>query len=117
MDGLYDTRRTRTPRPVPNQYPQIPQAWQTWLQQQYTQGGGTQQKPFNKFLSGLNQYFPMLGGIFGSGPPGTTGGTPAPAPSGIIPASALNSVDQRLQANLLTLAGGGDPYKGSKKKN
>jgi hypothetical protein len=118
MDGLYstlDTRRTRTPRVAPNQYPQIPQAWQSWLQSQY-QNSGANQKGFGKFLSGLNNFFPMFGGIFGANPPGTPGAGPAPAHNPSIPQSALDAVDTRLQANLLTLAGGGDPYAKQKKK-
>jgi hypothetical protein len=98
MNGLYA---------IFNQYlnsqPGGAQSWQSWLQSQQAN-----MKP--KMYQRLEKRF----GPFGT--PGAGGPTAPPNYSPVIPSQALKALDTKIQANLLTLAAGGDPYGKSKKK-
>jgi hypothetical protein len=98
MNGLYA---------IFNQYlnsqPGGAQSWQSWLQSQQAN-----MKP--RLYRKLEKRF----GPFGSGTPG--GPVTPPNYNPVIPSQALNALDTKIQANLLSLAAGGDPYGKSKKK-
>lgn len=102
MNGIYDAL---------SQYlatqPQGMTSWNSFLTQRYPSQNGRQ----SRFLRDLTRR-----GLYAAAPSGG-GTTPVPSLpnySPMIPEDALKTVDVGLQANLLALAQGKDPYKKKK---